>query len=169
MGGDPRGLKKHRDRMHPMALKLRGLVRRVIVAATGVDGLWKLLGFEAEDGAREGFEGVEVFPGIGFASRPGSGGKPEVVILNIGADAGHPVVVASRDRSLEVELDEDETAVFNSQAVIKFKKDGTVEIRGRDGDAVGVVHADGIDPFTGATYGALGNPSARGKVGEDKP
>ena len=49
-----------------------------------------------------------------------------------------------------------------SGTVIRIAPDGSVEIGGTSLTALldGVVTARGIDPFTGSTYGALGNASA---------
>ncbi|KKK47444.1 hypothetical protein LCGC14_3155140, partial [marine sediment metagenome] len=74
------------------------------------------------------------FSGIGFYSRPGPNGDPEVVLVKIGGKTAHGVVVATRDETLRRTLTaikdmlEDETAMFNSKARVQILADGTVEV-----------------------------------------
>jgi phage gp45-like len=81
---------------------------------------------------------VEVFSGVGFYSRPKAGSKPEVIVVNVGGEDGHPVVVATRDLSIQVSLAEDETAIFNSSAVVKVAANGDVLVRAKSGGSVSV-------------------------------
>lgn len=141
---------------------LRGMIRRLVVKLTQATGLWQLLGFEDADGNEELLNDVETFPGIGFSSRPKAGSRAEVVVVRIGGESGHPVIVATRDRSIEISLEEDETAIFNSTGtVVKITKDGIVELGGVGlFPTDGVVHGTGVDPFTGVQYFNLGSTSA---------
>jgi len=111
--------------------RVKAMIRRMRPLKTA-GALWRLAGYAGEVDA----EGVELFSGIGFYSRPGSSGKPEVVVNKIGGASGHPVVVATRDESIRVELDEDETAIFNSASIVKIKADGTIEVGSRGGTPV---------------------------------
>lgn len=106
---------------------LRAAVRRFRVAAS-TGGLWSLSGH-----GQERAEEVELFGGIGFHSRPGSSGKPEVVVVKVGAASGHPVIIATRDEATRVTLEADETAIFNSTTIVKIKADGTIEAGSRGG------------------------------------
>ena len=127
-----------RERVSRAYHRLRGMVRRVTISLTGNTGQWQAQGYRGigvDDIEGEKFDLVEVFPGIGISARPKAGSRAEAIIVHVGAESGHPVIVATRDRSMEVSLEEDETAVFNSQAVLILKKDGTVEIRSRTGVA----------------------------------
>jgi phage gp45-like len=98
-------------------------------------GLWQLLGHDDEVD-----EDVPVFQGIGFASRPSAtsvtGGRAEAVLLHVAGASSHPVIVATRDESIRVELDEDETAIFNGSSIVKVKADGTIEIGSQGGTFV---------------------------------
>ena len=54
------------------------------------------------------------------------------------------MAVAFRHRGIEIMLDEDETAIFNSGAFVKLTKDGDVIVRAASGRAVKVADtADG--------------------------
>lgn len=129
-----------RQRTSQVYLRLRGLARRVVLSLTNNDGIWQALGYRGVDELGEDAEGekfvAEVFPGLGFYARPKRGAKPEAVIIHIGAESNHPVIIATRDKAAQVVLNEDETAVFNSQSVVLIKADGTVEVRDRSGVAV---------------------------------
>lgn len=114
----------------------RALVRRLRIAASkGV--LWLLEGGEDFDGNVERDE-IETFPGVGFYARPKRGDRAEAVVVKVGGEDGHPVIVATRNQDgikRLGELAEDETAIFTSKSVVRIKADGTVEI-GSIGGAV---------------------------------
>lgn len=149
-------------------LRLRNLARRVVVSLTeAAGGAWQALGYklpgDAED-AREKFNNVEMFGGVGVHARPAASGRVEAVIIHIGADEEHPVIVATRDRAMQVELEADETAIFNSKTVIRVKADGTVEIGSRGATLTALdelVHGRGIDPLTQKTYKILGATTSK--------
>ena len=151
-----------RDRTSWTATVLRGVVRRLVADAT--EGLtWRLLGYlDAIDGKRETFD-VENFQQVGFGSRPP--GQAEVVIVNVGGEAEHPIIVATRDRSTQVALAADETAIWNSKVVVKITAAGVVEIGTPGGIPLTpldeLVHGRGIDTFTGAPYAALGSTTRK--------
>jgi phage gp45-like len=100
------------------------MLRRVVVGASGAR-LWQLLGYVGPEDEQETFDEVELFQGIGFASRPGAG-KGEVIVGHMGARAGHPVGIASRDTSTTPALEPDETAIYNSLCAVKCDEDGNV-------------------------------------------
>jgi phage gp45-like len=105
---------------------VRNLVRRLKVSLTKAVGRWQLLGLLGLDGERETFDDVEVFQGIGFASRPAAGGKPEAVVVHVRAEGGHPVIIATRDKTTQPELDEDETQVSNSKVRVRMTAAGEI-------------------------------------------
>lgn len=142
--------RKFRERASEAMHGLRDLARRLAVSLSG--DMWQLEGYtDPVTGKAEVFEGVEVFQGIGIRSRPRRGAG-EVVVLNLGGGA-HPVVVATRDREIEVALDEDETAIFNSNAVVKILKTGEVLVRAKSGAEV--IVDDGGGAAALATKGDL--------------
>lgn len=149
-------------------LRLRGMVRRVVVGLTEVaGGAWQALGYKDSDGNQETFNNVEMFGGVGIHARPADNGRVEAIIIHVGGDEEHPVMVATRDRSMQVELQADETAIFNSQTVIRVKADGTVEIGSRGATLTPldeIVHGRGVDTFTGLTYKALGSTTSKLKA-----
>jgi phage gp45-like len=92
------------------------------------------------------------------------------------------LVVATDDRRHRpTGLEPGEVAVYNSAgARVTMQADGNiavtpaaggrVEIQDAGGAALSaldeLVHGTGVDPFSGATYGALGNTSARVRAGK---
>jgi phage gp45-like len=124
----------------------RGALRRLIV--TLADGArWQLLGRSVSDDKET--INAEVFGNIGFHSRPRtSGGSPEAIMVSLGGN-GSPVVVATRDEQTRATvagtIAADETAVFNSTAIIVVKANGTVEIRSANGSAVPLATKADID------------------------
>lgn len=115
---------------------MRNMVRRLTVAATAFHQ-WQLHGYEYGGAQPETFDDVEVFGGVGFVSRPAAGSNAEAIVIKVGGEGGHPVVIASRDRDAQVEIDDDESAIFNSSgAVVKVTKDGDVEVNPAPGRKV---------------------------------
>lgn len=121
----------------PDAVRSMGLVRRMAISLT-TKVLWQLVGFRLPGGDSETLP-ADPFTGIGHYARPPAGSKPEAIAVMVG-DAKTPVIVAVRDEQTRAAvaggLTEDETAVFNSQAIIYIKADGTIEARTADGTAV---------------------------------
>lgn len=120
---------------------LHGMIRRMAVVLT--DGtLWRLLGQRGGQGGDETRE-VENFSGIGFYARPpSSGGNPEAIAVAV-AGGKNMAIVATRDeatrQAVAGNIDEDETATFNSCTLIINKKNATVEIRLPSGTAVSLM------------------------------
>jgi phage gp45-like len=138
-----------RERISRNYLRLRGLARRAVVSLTSNDGIWQALGYRGQDEAGEDAPGerfvAELFPGIGIFARPAAGAKPEAVIIHIGAEPNHPVIIATRDRDAQVAVNADETVLFNSQSVVLIKADGTVEVRARGGVASALAKKSDVD------------------------
>lgn len=109
-----RSIREIREEYKPAAIAVRNMIRRFIVTLTGEAGLWQVEGHEGERA-----DDVEVFGNIGFFSRPpASGNKAEAIVAHVGGESGHPVVIATRDRSTQPELEPDETAIHNSQKLV---------------------------------------------------
>lgn len=110
-------------------LRLRGLVRRTTLGVTSEIFRWAVKGF-VDDENNEESDDAEVFQGVGFASRPPSDSNAEVIVVNVGAQGDHPVIVASRDedtrREILSELNADESAMFNSQCVMLIDDGGVI-------------------------------------------
>lgn len=148
---------KLRARALPESIRLLNMVRRFSIAATsGV--LWILEGMVDDEGNVETRK-AEAFPGVGFYSRPRAGSRAEAVVAKVGSESGHPVIVATRDLDLlkAAELGgafgEDEAAMFNTEARVYVKADGTVEVRTHQGVAVALAKADHKHSLSGVTYG----------------
>jgi phage gp45-like len=148
------------------AVEGRAAIRRLVIAATP-GGLWQLLGHEDETE-----DDAPAFQGIGFASRPTQtsldAGNAEAILVKIGGKSAHPVIVATRDESIRVELEAGETAIFNEAgALAKLTKDGDVEINCASGRKV-YLRTDGgsSDALVRASaYDAHVHPSGTGPTG----
>jgi phage gp45-like len=120
----------------PQMRSLFGMIRRMAVSVTSKP-LWQAVGYRIAANVETLV--AEVFAGIGFYSRPPRNGKPEAIAVFVGGNTKSPAFVAMRDektRAAVADIAEDETAIFNSRAVVVVKADGTVEIRLASGVAV---------------------------------
>jgi phage gp45-like len=120
----------------PTLRRFAGVLRRMAVSVTTRPS-WQVIGYRTPDAGDE-TAFAEVFPGVGFYSRPPRSGAPEAVVAYVGG-ASHPVVVATRDEKTRAKvavISEDEAIVFSTRAVVHVRANGTVEIRTRDGIAV---------------------------------
>ncbi len=120
----------------PKWVAVTGSIRRMAISLTAKT-LWQLVGFRI--GTKTETLPAETFLGIGFHARPSSSGKPEAIVLMVnGQDA--PVVVAVRDEKTRAAIAgallEDETAMFNTQAIVVAKADGSIEARSAAGVAL---------------------------------
>lgn len=115
------------------ALRVAESVARRMRIAASRGALWLLNGAKDFDGNTEADE-AEAFEGVGFASRPSAGSNSEAITLKIGGSSGHSVIIATRDRDkLKVLIDgegleENETAIFNGESMVKIAADGTISI-----------------------------------------
>lgn len=123
--------------------RVRGVVRRVTVTAHAAGGTpWQAAGYRDEV-----FQDVEVFGVVGVTARPPAGSRSaEAVVVNVGAEAGHPIIVATRDAgalpTAAKDLAADEVMLHTSQAWMKVTKDGDVIVRAKAGRAVLVADND---------------------------
>jgi phage gp45-like len=118
---------------------LLGMLRRMVVTLSS-DTLWQLVGQRGgPGGAGDEVITAETFPGIGIYARAPSSGSPEAVVAALGGTKAS-VVVATRDEATRQvgagDLAEGETCVYNDQARVIVRADGTVEIRLHSGVAV---------------------------------
>jgi len=115
-----------------------GMVRRMTVAVTR-KSTWQLIGVILLDGVTKETIEADVFSNIGFYSRPKAGRNAEAAVVFAGAAADNPIVVGTRDedtRKAVADIDEDETATFNTVTIVHHKKQGFVEIRTPGGTAI---------------------------------
>lgn len=116
-----------RARTSGLVPMLESIARRMTLAASSAV-LWALEGVVDGDGTVERDE-AEVFSGIGFYARPKAGDKAEVVVLRIGGESDHGVIIATRnlDGIKRIgTLGEDESIVFNSQVMVKVTAAGEI-------------------------------------------
>jgi phage gp45-like len=143
----PVNINKLRERTSKGAVLLKNLIRRMSLGATS-GGLWQLLGYETEAGS-----GVPFFGTLGIFARPRRG-RGEAVAVKVGGAHGHEVIVATRDESVRIELEEDETAVFTSTLVIRLSKDGDITASTRGGVAVPLATKADLQELKSAIAGA---------------
>lgn len=153
-----------RARGSDIAVKVRGLLRRVTVVAITARNAWTLQGYkvEGDDDIDERFEELPAFGVAGFQSRPGNFlGQTEVVVGHVGASDDQAVVLGTRDRTLEVALDPDELAITTHAVGTGFKldKNGKVNI---GAPAASFVPTNGV--ATGITKDSWGVPLFAGGV-----
>ena len=158
---------------------LRSMLSTVALVAYEASERVTFRGRESADGSADE-DSAEQYGTIGVISRPPKG-RGRAILAHIGGDAGHAVVIASKDdetRTVIVEtigIDWDELIAHNSIRVIKLAKNGDIFIGQPDGDFKRVAtedHTHGLPTIVGqASYGPGTDPSARtgkpDKVSED--
>ena len=166
-----------RELLAPIARRVRSLVARGVVELVNDAAKMQALQLSIRDG--EVVDDAERFQSYGFTTHPRPGA--EAIVLSVGGLADHPVVIAVDDRRYRLAaLAEGEVAVFDDLGQkIHLKRDrievtsprvvvlsSNVELGAANLVSLtdGVVVAQGIDSFTGATYGVLGNASAKIKA-----
>lgn len=160
-----RSIRKLAERTDPLVNRVAGMVRRMAIQTTA-RALWQLIGYRNPDGTNETMP-VEQFSGIGFYARPSAAGKPEAIVVMVGGPTS-PAIVATRDEATRARMADglaaDETAVFNSQAIVVVKANGTVEIRSKDGVAVPLATKADVDALRAwalaHAHASLGSPPA---------
>ncbi len=139
----------------PEVQRITGMIRRMAITLT-TRVAWQLAGFRMPDGTTETIS-AEPFTGIGVFARPPSNSKPEAIVLNVG-DAKAPVIVAVRDEKTRAAIagnvGADETAVYNSQAIVLVKANGSIEVRAAAGVAVPLATKADLDALKAAINGA---------------
>jgi hypothetical protein len=117
------------------------VIRRMKISLTS-ETFWQGVGVLLLDRQTKQTTRAEVFPGIGFFSRPHpAANAEEIVAYESGAE--NPYVVATRDegtRRKVAKLDQDETAMFNTKAIFHATKAGNLlaYLAGHIADAVGL-------------------------------
>jgi phage gp45-like len=167
-------LKGLRDRRGKASNTIRNLVRRMLVTASS-GAQWALEGFSDGEGNVER-DDVEVFSGVGFYSRP-IDGSGEVVVVKVGGESGHPVVVATRDQAALAALEAvigaigpGETVVFNRSALIWIRSDGQAHVGAIGGTMKRLATEDHKHSLSGVTFGgdpAVGTMGAPDDVTSD--
>lgn len=109
---------------------IKGMFRRLAVQVTRT-AFWQLAGVLLLDQRTRETTEAEVFSGVGFYSRPKQGANAEAIVGHVGG-AENPVIIATRDedtRKRVAKIDQDETAAYNTVAIMLIKKNGTIELR----------------------------------------
>lgn len=129
-----------------MMLRMANLAGRAVFAATA-GGRWLVRGYEsAEDIEGEHAPAVEVFQGLHIYARPASSDNAEGVLLNIGAEANHPVIAALRNEDARKrfvaaageDLAPGELALFNSagSSFIRITAAGDIVLEVKSGQRI---------------------------------
>lgn len=131
------------DRRHML-----GMLRRMTLRVTST-GFWQVAGALLSDGVTREARLAEVFSGIGFYSRPKPGANAESVVGFVGG-AENPCIIATREedtRKRVAAIDQDETATFNTKAILHITKAGKVlaYLAGHVADAVGLAKASELN------------------------
>lgn len=144
------GIDRLREAISEWSLRVANMARRVAVRATS-GGLWALRGHQTPAG-NEDPERVELFGGIGVYYRPAAADRAEAIILNVGADHDHPVIVATRDEDARQAFEDNagalepgEMAIANAagNAYVRITADGDIVIEAKAGHEVLVRQKDG--------------------------
>lgn len=161
--------------LRPIVGRVRAMITRGTVG--GVADGSKLQGLQVK--GRDGDDDAERFQTYGFSSVPHPGA--EVIVVNVGGDGAHPVVIACDDRRYRLRgLKGGEVALYDDQGQrITLYRD-RIEVEaprvvvnspdvylGGPGPALPLdelVHGSGIDTFTGVPYALLGNGTAKVKA-----
>lgn len=118
------------------ARDLAGKIRRMAISLTS-RSFWQVVGHRLLDNSTETRD-VEIFSGIGFYARPPADGKPEAMVA-FQEGGANPVIIAIRDektrRAVAGAIGVDETAMYNTVAMVLVKSNETIEIRTPDGIA----------------------------------
>lgn len=144
-----------RKRATEAMLTLADLVRRVDLDEA-VGGIWRWLGYEDDDGARES-DTAPVYGGIGIYARPAAGDRAEAVLVHIGGSSQHPALAALRNEDARRryvaefgELEPGEVAIFPSsgKSRVILRVDGSAVIEVEAGQEI-------LARSTGGVAGAL--------------
>lgn len=113
--------KESRDDVSVEARGWRGIIRRLAITLTS-GGIWQMVGHNLPGNTKE-IRKVEVFSGIGFASRPAAGANAEAVVVHVGGYP-NPIAVAMRDEDLRRKMApmsfQDITVMFNTRATVQI-------------------------------------------------
>lgn len=155
-------------RVTELFARITDMVRRFVPTSTADPTRWQVEGFV--DGDETERDDLDVFQGIGFASRPPDGAAAECVAVAVNA-RDHHVIVATRDASTtqaviaEVQLEMDETVVFTSNSIVKITADGEVMLGRIGGDFKRVAlegHTHPLPALSGTTtYSTVQDPTAK--------
>lgn len=156
--------------LDPAVARAAGAVRRMAITLTA-RALWQLTGFRLPgSGASSTTETTtaEPFLGIGFHARPPANGKAEAIVIMVG-DAGAPAVIAVRDERTRAAvagaLLPDESAVFNSRAIVHLTAAGKIDARSEGGSAVPLAKASDLSRLLDALTEAISASSGAAPEG----
>lgn len=164
---------------HQASAVIAKLAAYSLSSADGITDKVQGYGVDAADSAPYDYDGRRIFP-FGIRSRPPKGVEA-VWIAVTGGSANGVIVGAESSRFGPSDLADGESCFYNkvNGCEIRLKADGSVNIKDGGGTTLtlpgdgtvhigdgtltatvnGVVVGSGIDPFTGATYAALGSAS----------
>lgn len=165
--------------------EMAGKIRRMVIGRSN-GGIWQALGHALFDATKREAPDVENYPGIGIFARPPDR-QGEAIVVQVGGP-NNPAIIAARDEATRAKVDAiaaDETTIYNAEARVYLKHDGTIEARTHAGVAVKLctladaqaMRADlnnhshlYIPPGSGggAPIATTGNPAVTAPVGTSK-
>jgi hypothetical protein len=173
-----RGPGTFRARAGKRVLEAMNAIRKVVIS-TSAGSDWGILGYEFEnpdDGSTtcegEGDDPIPVFQGIGITARP-VGTSAEGVMLHVGNQADHPILVAVRDEDARRayvdafgEVAAGELDIFNGLGTIRFlmKADGTAVVNAPGGTPVALAKLAELSLLQSTIGGIVPVPNDGGKA-----
>lgn len=164
-------LRQLQQLLRPIRNSIANLVARADVQLVDDGKRMQILQVGAHVG--EDIDDAERFQNYGFSSVPKAGA--EAVVVFPGGDRGHPLVVSVDDRRYRpiggqpgevfMYTDEGDLVRLGRGQLVVIKTGGRLEVRDATDAALTandeLVHGTGVDPFTGATYKALGATTSK--------
>lgn len=143
-----------------------GMLARMAVRVTS-GPFWQAVGVLLQDGVTKEAVEAEIYPGIGHYARPKQGANAESIVGYVGGPE-NPAIIATRDedtRKRVAKIDQDETATFNTLALMHITKAGKIlaYLAGHIADAVGLAKASELNnlrAFTVQQFAGAGHVHA---------
>lgn len=130
---------------NPTLVRAFGAIRRFAIALTDT-AIWQVAGVLMPDG-REAMR-AELFGSVGIFARPPTGAEVDAIGVMVG-DATTPTLVGVRDEQTRAavvgDLKPDETALYNSKALVHAKDDGRIQARSVGGTAKRLATVEDIE------------------------
>lgn len=127
-----------------------GMLRRMVVSVTS-GTIWQVVGLTLLDGITKETQPVEVFSGIGFYSRPSPGANTEAIVGHVGGRE-NPAIIALRDEDTRrkiAKIEQNETAMYNTLAILLVDKDGHMHARFPNGTTKRLAFVDDLNALRG--------------------
>lgn len=139
----------------PLKRRVMLMIGRAII--TVVKDTTGMQTVQVDLGHDEKIDSVECVQNFGFSSHPKSGAQ--AVVVFIGGNRDHPLVIAADDRNFRPSLSSGESAMYNAFNAIVKLKNGVIEINTAKAVPLlvkdGVLTGNTVSPVTGALFSAV--------------